>query len=270
MNRSKLMGMIALVLALIFTLPLGAFAENILSSAIEDDGVVRVYLKSLGAPENLTLTLDGVYTVEHDAGWRFDRGMEIVLSADNGRIWLSAGGLIIDMGPALTLTRQFSSEEENGLRIAETGRDTLYEGDLTVCPEEGGGLRAVLAISMEDYLKGVVAYEMSDSWPIEALKAQAVAARTYAMQRKWSAGTRDYDLVDTTADQVFKGYNPEYTNVIEAIRETEGVVGTWNGGFATCYYTASNGGEVFLWLIPLFFLFVRWCKAYDRKRAQNG
>ncbi|MBP3409587.1 MAG: SpoIID/LytB domain-containing protein, partial [Clostridia bacterium] len=103
-----------------------------------------------------------------------------------------------------------------------------------------------LSINMEDYLRGVVAYEMSDSWPLEALKAQAVAARTYAMQRKWSAGTRDYDLVDTTADQVFKGFNPEYTNVIEAVRATEGVVGTWKDGFATCYYTASNGGETAL------------------------
>ena len=246
MNKMKFRAMLALMLALVFALPLGAMAESIPTSAIEDDGVVRVYLKSLNAPENLTLTLDGVYTVEHDAGWRFDRGMEIVLSADEGRIWLSAGGLTIDMGPALTLTRQFSAEEENGLRIAETGRSTLYEGDLTVCPEEGGGLRAVLSINMEDYLKGVVAYEMSDSWPIEALKAQAVAARTYAMQRKWSAGNRDYDLVDTTADQVFKGYNPEYTNVLEAVRATSGVVGTWNGGFATCYYTASNGGETAL------------------------
>lgn len=246
MNKLKLSGMIALLLTLLFALPMGASAERILPSAIEDDGIVRVYLKSLGAPENLTLTLDGVYTVEHDAGWRFDRGMEIVLSADSGRVWLSAGGLTIDMGPSLTLTRQFSSADENGMRIAETGRNTLYEGDLTVCPEEGGGLRAILSINMEDYLKGVVAYEMSDSWPIEALKAQAVAARTYAMQRKWSAGDRDYDLVDTTADQVFKGFNPEYANVMEAVRATVGVVGTWNDGFATCYYTASNGGETAL------------------------
>lgn len=246
MNKLKFAGIIVLMLALVFASPMGALAQSISPSTIEDDGIVRVYLKSLGGPENLTITLDGVYTVEHDAGWRFNRGMEIVLSADNGRIWLSAGGLTIDMGPALTLTRQFSSGTENGLRIAETGRNTLYEGDLTVCPEEGGGLRAVLAINIEDYLKGVVAYEMSDSWPIEALKAQSVAARTYAMQRKWSSGNRDYDLVDTTADQVFKGYNPEYTNVIEAVHATKGVIGTWNGGFATCYYTASNGGETAL------------------------
>ena len=213
--------------------------------AVEDDGVVRVYLKSLGAPEQLTLSLDGVYTVEHDAGFRFAQGTRIALSDGGESVWLTVGGLTLDMGASLTLTRQ-SGGEENGLRITETGRDTLYAGDLTVSREEGGGLRAVLAINMEDYLCGVVAYEMSDSWPLEALKAQAVAARTYAMQRKWSAGTKDYDLVDTTADQVFKGYNAEYENVAEAVRATEGVVGTYNGGFATCYYTASNGGEVAL------------------------
>lgn len=236
------------MLALLLILPMGmACAEqHVVSSAIEDDGVVRVYLKSLAAPQNLTLTLDGVYTVEHDGGFRFDEGTQIVLSDGGDQVWLSVGGLTLDMGYGLTLTRQASNGAENGLRIAETGRDTLYAGDLSVSREESGGLRAVLSINMEDYLCGVVAYEMSDSWPVEALKAQAVAARTYAMQRKWNAGSKDYDVVDTTGDQVFKGYNAEYSNVIEAVRATEGVVGSYKGGFATCYYTASNGGETAL------------------------
>ena len=64
--------------------PLPALSEAapaaIVPSAIEDDGVVRVYLRSLDAPQQLTLTLDGVYTVEHDAGFRFDRGARIALS----------------------------------------------------------------------------------------------------------------------------------------------------------------------------------------------
>ena len=232
------------------TLPAGAEAASagatIAPSEIEDDGVVRVYLSSLSAPQQLTLTLDGCYTVEHDAGFRFARGTHIALTDGGESVWLTVGGLTLDMGASLTLTRQYDGGEENGLRIAKTGRDALYAGDLTVRREEGGGLCAVLSIHMEDYLCGVVAYEMSDSWPLEALKAQAVAARTYAMQRKWNAGDRDYDLVDTTADQVFRGYNEEYENVIEAVRATEGVVGAWNGGFATCFYTASNGGEVAL------------------------
>lgn len=220
--------------------------DGISASAIEDDGMLRVYLKSLSDPANLTITLAGVYTVEHDAGFRFDRDTQIVLSDGGDAIYLSVGGLTLNMGSSLTLTRQASDEDENGMYIAESGRDNLYAGDLTVTRSEGGGLRPVLTIRMEDYLCGVVAYEMSDSWPLEALKAQAVAARTYAMQRKWSAGDRDYDLVDTTADQVYKGLNASYLNVIQAVEDTAGVVGVYNGGFATCYYTASNGGTVAL------------------------
>ena len=222
-------------------------SDDIADSAIEDDGVVRVYLTSLKAPKMLTLYLDGVYTVEHDAGFRFERGTQITLWDGGDAVWMDVGGLSIRMGPSLTLTRQAAeSGEENGLRIVESGRDTLFAGDLSVSREENGGLHAVLAINMEDYLCGVIAYEMSDSWPLEALKAQAVAARTYAMRAKWNAGTRDYDVVDTTGDQVFRGYNSEYTNVAAAVRATAGVVGTYKGSFATCYYTASNGGETAL------------------------
>ena len=230
-----------MLLCLLLAMP--ALAEP-MESKIRDDGMLRVYLRSLGDPQNLTLTLKGVYTIENDAGWRFEPDTKIVLSDGGDSIYLSAGGLTIAMGRRMTLTRQASSSEEKGIYIAESEKKNLYAGDLTVILNEDGGLRPILSIAMEDYLCGVVAYEMSNSWPLEALKAQAVAARTYAMQRKYNAGDKDYDVVDTTADQVFKGLNPDYTNVITAVQETAGVVGTWKGGFATCYYTASNGGEV--------------------------
>ena len=253
MKKTSLRAALALILSalLAWSTPACALSlfgsnEGVAASAIEDDGMLRVYLKSLSDPVNMTLTLSGVYTVEHDAGFRFDRDTQIVLSDGGDAIYLSVGGLTLNMGSSLTLTRQASDAEENGMYIAESGRDNLYVGDLTVTLSEGGGLRPVLSIRMEDYLCGVVAYEMSDSWPLEALKAQAVAARTYAMQRKWSAGDRDYDLVDTTADQVYKGLNASYLNVIQAVEDTAGVVGAYDGGFATCYYTASNGGTVAL------------------------
>ena len=250
--KKTLMRIFALALAMLALLSsahaasLFDFGNGIPESSFRDDGVIRVLLKSLGAPGNLTLTLNGLYTVEHDAGFRFDRNSKIVLSAGEDCIWLSAGGMKIDMGSSLTLTRHASDSPENGIRIAETERDTIYEGDLTVSLDDNGSLRCVLSIFIEDYLCGVIAYEMSDSWPIEALKSQAVAARTYAMQRKYNAGSRDYDLVDTTADQVFRGYNADYTHVEEAVNATRGIVGTYKGGFATCYYTASNGGQTAL------------------------
>jgi peptidoglycan hydrolase-like amidase len=150
------------------------------------------------------------------------------------------------MGKTLTLTRHRVSEGvENGIRIVESENDALYCGDLSVTAR-GSALRCVLTLPVEDYLYGVVAYEMSNSFPLEALKAQSVAARTFAMKRKAGAGARDYDVVDTTADQVFKGYDPGYANVIRAVDDTRSVVGLYDGGFATCYYTASNGGQTAL------------------------
>jgi len=213
---------------------------------IGDDGLLRVELRSLGKPAQLRLTLLGSYAVESDPGFRFDSGAAVTLAAVRDRIWLSVSGLSIDMGKTLTLTRHRVTEGvENGIRIDEAERGALYCGDLTVTAL-GSGMRCVLTMPVEDYLYGVVAYEMSDSFPLEALKAQAVAARTYAMKRKARSGARDYDVVDTTADQVFKGYDPRYANVIRAVDDTRGVVGLYDGGFATCYYTASNGGQMAL------------------------
>jgi len=215
------------------------------ASKIEDDGMLRVYLKSLGDPQALGLTLAGAYTVEGDKGFRFARDTEIALAADGGGVLLSVGGLTIDMGDSLTLTRHATDEPENGIYIHESEKDTLFEGDLTVT-ESGGTLHSVLNIQIEDYLSGVVAYEMSDSFPLEALKAQAVAARTYAMGKKWDGAGRGYDVVDTTQDQVYKGLDARYTNVLRAVEETRGIVGTYKGGFAMCYYAASNGGQTAL------------------------
>ena len=214
---------------------------------LQDDGWLRVNLKSLNRPQQLHLRLNGIYAVEGDRGFRFERGTEVTLTLEEGEIWLSSGGLTIDLGPAVTLTRHATLFEgmDNGMYIAESEKPTLYCGDLSV-GADGEGLECMLRIQLEDYLYGVVAYEMSDSFPIEALKAQAVAARTYALQRKWSSANRDYDVVDTTADQVFKGYDPEYGSVTAAVDATRGVVGLWNGRFATCYYTASNGGQTAL------------------------
>ena len=244
---------VLLAFALVAGLPAGAeeaastatpAPNSVVDSAIEDDGVIRVLLRSLGAPEVIDLRMAGEYAVESDAGFRFERGSEVTLFAQDGDVWLRAGGLTIDMGSSVTLTRHAAADgEENGLYIAQSERENLYCGDLSVSVENGA-LRAVLAIDIEEYLYGVVAYEMSDSFPIEALKAQAVAARTYAMQRKYASGGRDYDVVDTTADQVFYGYDAEYQNVIAAVDGTRGVVGTYNGTFAGCYYTASNGGQI--------------------------
>jgi len=218
---------------------------NAQPSDIKDQGMVRVYLRSLGAPQALGLTLDGVYSVDGDAGFRFAKGTELSLAEDSGSILLSCGGLTIDMGSSLRLVRHAPEDEGSagGLYIHESEKDNLYAGDLLVS-STGSCLECVLTIQIEDYLYGVVGFEMSDSFPLEALKAQAIAARTYAMYAKTRNSSKSYDVADTTQDQVFKGYNPNYTNVIEAVDSTRGIVAMNGKSFGNCYYTASNGGQI--------------------------
>ena len=110
---------------------------------------------------------------------------------------------------------------------------------------ESGKLRAVNHIDLERYLYGVVPYEMSNSWPLDALKAQAISARGYAAIRvahRQNNSSVYFDVVDTVSHQVYKGYNPSFTNAIKAVNETAGEVLTYNGKMIDTYYAASNGG----------------------------
>ncbi len=214
-------------------------------SDIVDEGMLRVFLRTLSGKPALGLTLDGVYTVDGDAGFRFARGTEVSIASEEGVLYLSAGGLTIDMGSSFTLKRHAPKEDESagGIYIHESEKDNLFMGDLALV-STGGGIDCTLSIQIEDYLYGVVAYEMSNSFPLEALKAQAIAARTYAMRARNANKSKAYDVVDTTADQVFKGYDASLANVIKAVDETRGIVGMAGSSFAQCYYTASNGGQI--------------------------
>ncbi|MBQ3668402.1 MAG: SpoIID/LytB domain-containing protein [Clostridia bacterium] len=215
-------------------------------SDIVDEGMVRVLLSSLGDPPALGLTLDGIYTVDGDAGFRFEKGSEITVAEAGGSLYLKSGGLTIDMGGSFALIRhapEGEGEDAGGIYIHESEKNNLFAGDLKLS-SKGGGIESVLTLQVEDYLYGVVAYEMSNSFPLEALKAQAIAARTYVMRARSGASSRGYDVMDTTADQVFKGFDSSLESVIKAVDETRGIVGMVNGSFAQCYYTASNGGQV--------------------------
>lgn len=103
----------------------------------------------------------------------------------------------------------------------------------------------------EEYLYGVVPHEMSDSFPLEALKAQAICARTYAVNKISTASASAlYDINDTSSHQVFKGYTPSYKNANMAVDETKGMVlkceyeksGSTKIEYVEGYYAASNGG----------------------------
>lgn len=232
---------ICMLLVLAMALPVNTLAETTAAPAANETGALRVYLKSLGAPTQLNVTLAGSYSLNGKTGFRFKSGTTLGVSIEDGAIWLDCGGISICAGDTLTLTRH-RQDGENGLYISGSQRGGLYGGSLEISLVSGA-LMPVLIIDIEEYLKGVVPYEMSDSFPIEALKAQAVAARTYALRRRADRGDKKYDVVDTTADQVYFGYSADYANAIAAVEATKGLCARYNGDYAVCYYTATNGGQ---------------------------
>jgi len=231
--------LICALLACLLMLTGAATAEQTAQQA--ESGTLRVLLKSLGEISSIYISVSGSYSINADPNLRFESGAAVRATAVNGEIWLSTGGLAMNMGESATLTRH-QAEGDNGLYIEGSQRGKLYCGSLMLTAS-GNVIQPVLLIDIEEYLYGVVPYEMSDSFPIEALKAQAVAARTYALERRAARTMQTYDVVDTTADQVFMGYDPAYVNAIAAVDATKGMCGLYQGQYATCYYTASNGGQ---------------------------
>ncbi len=104
------------------------------------------------------------------------------------------------------------------------------------------GLTVVNVVPMEQYLYGVVGKEMSPSWSLEALKAQAVAARTYAVFHKNYFKSRGYDMSDDTRNQVYGGVNAESVSIKQAVDGTSGEILTYRGKPIEAIFCASAGG----------------------------
>ena len=208
------------------------------SSELKDEPapLIRVCLRRLTLTDRADLVLDGSYTLESSGYSLFIKeGSEITLQLHDNVIYLYTSDMRMRCGTELHLVRHGSSR--GGLRFSRNG--SLYPGDLTFTVS-GGMLVPVLTLSVEEYLRGVLPYEMSNDFPLEALKAQALCARTYALSHVDPA--RPYDVVDTTNDQVYRGTG-NYPRCDQAIAETAGLVVTHKGKLITCYYSASNGGQ---------------------------
>lgn len=107
----------------------------------------------------------------------------------------------------------------------------------------GGNLTVVNFLPMDDYIKGIVPYEMSSSWPTEALKAQAVCAKSYLMS---SVGNKHanyhFDVCNTTCCQAYQGAGRATAGTDAAVDAVSGIYARYNGEIAKTFYYASNGG----------------------------
>ena len=161
---------------------------------------------------------------------RESRGRVLVTTAGGRRVGRFGTGVRFSgpralrlMGPAL-----------NGVSSG------LYRGAVEI-RTEGAGVTAINVLDMDSYVRGVVAGEMPSSWPLEALKAQAVAARTFALATRKTGGL--FDQYPDTRSQVYRGVTGESVRSDAAVRDTAGRVLTYGGEPAVTYYFSTSGGH---------------------------
>lgn len=131
-------------------------------------------------------------------------------------------------------------DRETGLSLTGVGSSKKYRGAIGI----GGstGITPYNILGIEEYLYGVVPGEMSASWPQEALKAQAVAARSIAIYQYNRYASYGYNVVDTTATQVYGGYTKEDSRTNAAVDATKGETIKYNGKVAEALYFSTSGG----------------------------
>ncbi|MGZ5436122.1 MAG: SpoIID/LytB domain-containing protein [Pyrinomonadaceae bacterium] len=158
-------------------------------------------------------------------------------TAPNREVIAFAGGLS-PLHSSAPLTFASSDEKSAPVRF----NDKPYRGRIEVFANRRGSLTVVNVIGLEDYVKGVVPNELS--FPaLEALKAQAIAARTYALKNRDQFASEGFDLLPTTRSQVYGGLTTETTLTTRAVDETRGVVATYHGQPINALYTSTCGGR---------------------------
>jgi stage II sporulation protein D len=117
-----------------------------------------------------------------------------------------------------------------------------YRGRAEFFRGKAGGLVLLNVLPVEDYLPGVVPSEMPSNWPIEALRAQAVAARTFALSRMAAHQGDTYDVYPDQSAQVYRGMDGERARATQAVRDTAGQILTYQGAPITAYFFSDAGG----------------------------
>lgn len=165
-----------------------------------------------------------------DGGWR-------VLSREGQVLHQGAAGAAADANALLGSLSEVWIEAKDGSPLRADGRP--YAGRLRVL-RAADGIQVVNHLPLESYISSVVGGEMPSSWNIEALRAQAVAARSYAMAHMARPASAHWHLGDTTRWQNYEGLNTVSAPTVQATSSTAGVILSYQGGIVESLYAATQ------------------------------
>lgn len=185
-----------------------------------------------------------------------------VLVPYKNEIAVKSGGHLYSLGTAAIVLRP----DTNGY-VSTKGK--WYHGKLMV-KNVNGKLIVINDVDLENYLKGVVPSEMPASWEYEALKAQAIAARSFALANLGKQAKNGYDLKDNTEDQAYGGASAETNKTNKAVDETHGLVLTYDMKIISAYYSASAGGMTSASVWGGYAPYLHSVPSFDENVKKNG
>jgi stage II sporulation protein D len=195
--------------------------------------IVRVLLQANRSAVAFTgATRAGDRQIQETSVYKVTRsGPNVVLRSTTGRRLATYSDVIsVAGGTTLRLLGKAGNGITNG----------LYRGVLDVRTATGSGLNAINTLDIENYLQGVVPSESPPIWPFDALAAQAVAARSYALAT--NVGGKGFEQYPDTRSQVYRGFNAETASTDNAVGSTRGQVLTYNGRLIVAYFFSTSGG----------------------------
>ncbi|MBF7096373.1 SpoIID/LytB domain-containing protein [Alkalibacter mobilis] len=234
------------------------FIFNLLPTTFAADDYKTIRVRITMDPANIktaSIKLNGDYMLSTAPELVLPQGdYTVAVEPDNANLRLKGQGIDQVIGPDATFVRlKYSSSTVSTLSI----KNTVYKDHYVSVNDyldylgnmrfhiSSGNILITNHIPLEQYLYGVVSAEMGN-WAekyIEALKAQAVCARGYAIRKIQASTSKDFDIGDRSNEQAYVGFKSNYTNVIGAVDGTKGQVVTYGGSIAQTYYAASNGGQ---------------------------
>ncbi|MDR0647771.1 MAG: SpoIID/LytB domain-containing protein [Synergistaceae bacterium] len=208
--------------------------------------LVIAFLLSLqcaaAAVENFTIKI-GV-GIGVSSGNLLGRGLSL-RDAKGGKGSAADGAKVASDGAALVVGgKKFALPVEIKASSGLGWDSTRYRGALTVIASPGapGRFTVINEVGLEDYLRGILKMEMNPEWHPEALKAQSILARTYAVKNRGRFASQGFDLDNTQNTQIYRGMNAEDPRTDAAVQATRGQIMAWNGKPAEIFYHSDSGG----------------------------
>jgi len=186
--------------------------------------MIRVAI--LKGADAVTLEGEGLLALD-DSGKAVPLELPVVFRIERGRVQTGSRS-----------SRLFRLSAAGMLRV--NGKS--YRG-LIELSSQHGKLLVVNELGLEQYLVGVINSEISSTWPMEAIKAQAVIARTFAVAKRKERSKAFYHLESTVMDQAYNGSDEEDSRAVRGVVETEGEIVTYNGSAIQAFYHANSGGR---------------------------